>query len=140
MEKWEWPIISAGIIALVIGATVVNDKLTPEAEEVSPRNNPFIKDDSINNPDTDTGSDSDTDSGSDNSIREGDSLLGKGYRDSIGSSDDSYSINNSRGGSRRKHRKNNNGSKGRKASKGNKGRKSRKHNNKKSKSKNSKSF
>jgi len=128
MQKWALPFIVFSGIILVLAIIVVNDKLTPEAERVSPKNNPFIKDDSINNPDSDI--DSDT------SISEGDSLLGNGYRYS--DSDDLYGIH-SRGGSRR-HRKNNKGSKGRKASKSSKGRKSRKHNNKKSKSKNSKSF
>lgn len=117
-------------IVLGLGASVYNDSKNPEAARVSPRNNTFIKDDSINNPDSDT--DSDT------SISEGDSLLGKGNRYSIGSDDDRYAFRG--GGSRRKHRKSNKGSKGIKASKGSKGRKSRKHNNKKSKSKNSKSF
>ena len=129
-------IIVFSVIVLGLSASVYNDSKNPEAARVSPRNNTFIKDDSINNPDSDT--DSDT------SISEGDSLLGKGYRDRSDSADDPNSINygnkNPEGGSRRKHRKSNKGSKGRKASKGSKERKSRKHNNKKSKSKNSKSF
>lgn len=70
MEKWAWPIIAFSVIVLGLSATAYNDYKKPEAEKVSPRNNPFIKDDSINNP----VSDSDTSI----SEEEEDSLLGKG--------------------------------------------------------------
>ena len=102
MEKWAWPVIAFFGLALLIGVTAYNDSKNPEAESVSPKNNPVITGESINDPGPD--SDTDSDSDSDTRISERDSLLGND------SAQYPYSINNSEGGSRR-HRKNNKGSK-----------------------------